>query len=90
MPLDNSQKSYDLITELFKTQETWKDFTLEEVATYMEETFNLTDVSDKVAIDAIINEANAAHIQFVPTVIVDDHIFDESIDMTTLKSYLDN
>ncbi|MDK1725980.1 DsbA family protein [Dellaglioa algida] len=88
LPLDNSQKSYDLITELFKTQETWKDFTLEEVATYMEETFNLTDVSDQVAIDAIINEANAAHIQFVPTVIVDDHIFDESIDMTTLKSYL--
>lgn len=89
LPLDNPQKSYDLITELFKTQDTWKDLTLDEVAAYMEKTFSLTDVSDKTYINSIIAEANAANIQFVPTVIIDDHIFDESIDLATLKSYLD-
>ncbi|WP_409022840.1 DsbA family protein [Dellaglioa sp. P0083] len=89
LPLDNPQESYDLITELFKTQDTWKDLTLDEVAAYMEKTFSLTDVSDKTYINTIIAEANAANIQFVPTVIVDDHIFDESMDLATLKSYLD-
>ncbi|MFZ1354457.1 MAG: thioredoxin domain-containing protein, partial [Enterococcus aquimarinus] len=34
------------------------------------------------------HEAQAASIQFVPTLLLDDHIFDESITTETLASYL--
>lgn len=36
----------------------------------------------------IRNEAAQANIQFVPTIVLGDHIFDESIDEATLKAYI--
>ena len=38
----------------------------------------------------MIAEANAAHIQFVPTIIIGEHIFDESVTEEELRGYIEN
>jgi len=37
----------------------------------------------------VIAEANAAHIQFVPTIIIGEHIFDESVTEEELRGYIE-
>ena len=37
----------------------------------------------------MIAEANAAHIQFVPTIIIGEHIFDESVTEEELRGYIE-
>lgn len=76
------------IREIFATQEEWQDLSLEEVAWYAETKLALKEDFDEAMTTAIIQEAKAANIQFVPTVILDQHIFDESITTELLKSYL--
>lgn len=84
---DGEQTLKDL-ARIYETQEQWGSLSLDEVAIFAEVTLGLTEQIDREATEKIIAEANAAHIQFVPTVIIDDHIFDENIDLETLASYL--
>ncbi|MBE6171908.1 MAG: DsbA family protein, partial [Enterococcus faecium] len=67
------------IKAIFDAQDEWKQLDLDGIAEYATETLGLTEQEDQATTQAIIDEANAAHIQFVPTVIIDEHIFDESI-----------
>ncbi|MDA9462594.1 DsbA family protein [Enterococcus mundtii] len=67
------------IKAIFDAQDEWKQLDLDGIAEYATETLGLTEQEDQTTTQAIIDEANAAHIQFVPTVIIDEHIFDESI-----------
>jgi len=76
------------IRQMFATQEAWKDMSLEEVATYAETKLGLNKQQNEAQAQAISAEAQAATIQFVPTIIVGKHIFDESISKAILESYL--
>ena len=50
----------------------------------------LKRTKDATLVSAVIAEANAAHIQFVPTIIIGEHIFDESVTEEELRGYIEN
>ncbi|MBO0461392.1 MULTISPECIES: DsbA family protein [unclassified Enterococcus] len=81
----DGERALKQIKAIFDAQDEWKQLDLAGIADYATETLGLTEQEDKAATKAIIDEANAAHIQFVPTVIIDDHIFDESISQEELS-----
>lgn len=76
------------IKQIFDTQDEWGDLSLEEVATFAEKNLGLKEQLHPEIIEHVIEEAAAANIQFVPTIIVGEHIFDESVSPDELKSYL--
>jgi protein-disulfide isomerase len=76
------------IRQMFATQDEWKDMSLEEVAKYAETKLALTKQANTDLADAIVAEADEASIKFVPTVIIGEHIFDESINKHELELYL--
>ena len=84
---DGQQALLDL-TKIYETQSTWGALPLEEVAQFAEETLKLTLQEDLTTAQNVIEEANEANIQFVPTVILGEHIFDENIPAETLAAYL--
>ena len=84
---DGQQALLDL-TKIYETQSTWRALPLEEVAQFAEETLKLTLQEDLTTTQNVIEEANEANIQFVPTVILGEHIFDENIPAETLAAYL--
>ena len=49
----------------------------------------LKRTKDATLVSAVIAEANAAHIQFVPTIIIGEHIFDESVTEEELRGYIE-
>ncbi|BDQ63098.1 hypothetical protein EfsSVR2332_31760 [Enterococcus faecalis] len=49
----------------------------------------LKEQKDATLVSAVIAEANAAHIQFVPTIIIGEHIFDESVTEEELRGYIE-
>ncbi len=55
---------------------------------YIDQNLKLTPQDNAENLAAIIAEADRANIKFVPTIIIGDHIFDESIDMTDLSQLL--
>lgn len=84
---DGQQALLD-ITTIYASQSEWGMLSLEDAAKYAEETLNLTLQEDAETTNFVIEEAGRASIQFVPTVLLDEHIFDENIDSETLISYL--
>lgn len=76
------------IEEMYKTQDLWGDLSLEEVATFAETKLSLVENMQTKLVASIINEANEANIKFVPTIVIGEHIFDESISKEELISYL--
>ncbi|WP_291291621.1 DsbA family protein [Enterococcus sp.] len=74
------------ITKIFQTQDQWGHLSLDEVADFAQNQLGLTD-SHSTA-DEIVNEARQANIQFVPTVIFGDRIFDESISRDELSQLI--
>lgn len=84
----DSALALEQIREIFATQEEWQDQSIEEVAWYAEEKLSLTEEPDVATTANIIEEAATANIQFVPTIVLDQHIFDESISENLLMTYL--
>ncbi|MDT2595839.1 thioredoxin domain-containing protein [Enterococcus dongliensis] len=82
------KKALFQIQQAFETQEIWGDFELEAVAAYAEKNLHLTQQANQNLQQEIRNEAEQANINFVPTIILGEHIFDEAIDETTLHSYI--
>lgn len=82
------KKALIQIQQAFETQEIWQDFELEAVANYAEKKLHFSQQANQTLQGEIRNEAEQANIKFVPTVILGDHIFDESIDEATLKTYI--
>lgn len=81
-------KALKELAKIYETQNQWGALSLEEVATFAKEQLGLTEQTDAATTEHVIHEAQAASIQFVPTLLLDDHIFDESITTETLASYL--
>lgn len=76
------------IQKIFDTQEEWGNLELDEVATFAKEKLGLSENNHSSYSQLIVDEANAANIKFVPTIIVEEHIFDESISEDELKEIL--
>lgn len=76
------------IKTAFDSQDDWAELTLEEVAAYAEKELGFKDQTNEMMIQGIIQEAEAANIKFVPTVVVNEHIFDENITQDELKEIL--
>ncbi|SAM81501.1 bifunctional disulfide isomerase/thiol-disulfide oxidase [Enterococcus faecium] len=85
---NNPAKAMIQIRQAFETQENWQDLALEAVAEYAEKTLSFIQQANQNLQGEIRNEAAQANIQFVPTIVLGDHIFDESIDEATLKAYI--
>ncbi|WP_427814249.1 thioredoxin domain-containing protein [Enterococcus sp. 22-H-5-01] len=84
----DADKALIQIQQAYDTQDTWGDFELEDVAKYAENTLHFEQQANRELQQEIRNEADQATIKFVPTVVIGEHIFDESIDEATLTSYL--
>ena len=82
------EKALTQIQQAFETQTIWQDFELEAVAEYAEKTLRFNQQANQILQSEIRNEAEQANIKFVPTIVLGEHIFDESIDEATLKSYI--
>lgn len=67
------------IRQIYATQEDWGRLSLEGVKQFAEDNLELSEMDNSIITQQIIAEAEAANIKFVPTVIVNDHIFDENI-----------
>lgn len=75
----DGQKAIHEIQQIFETQEQWKNLNLSEVEDYAKKQLRLSDQKNKQVTEAIIYEANTANIRFIPTIFLEDKIFDESI-----------
>ena len=85
---DDPAATISQLTKIFQTQDEWGHLTLAEVADYAENTLGLALSNHQAQATAIVEEANQANIQFVPTVILDGHIFDESISADELTDLI--
>ena len=83
------EQALSALHKMFATQDEWGNLTLEEVATYAEKNLGLKEQTDATLVSAVIAEANAAHIQFVPTIVIGEHIFDESVTEEELRGYIE-
>ena len=82
------KKTLIQLQQAFETQATWGNLGLEAVAKYAEETLHFTQQANQNLLIEIRNEAEQANIKFVPTIVLEEHIFDESIDEKTLLAYI--
>lgn len=86
--IDASADPISQMQQVFQTQEKWQDLELEAVANYAEKTLQFTQQPTQNLQSEIRNEAEQANIKFVPTILVDEHIFDESVTPAELTNYL--
>ncbi|BCA85823.1 thioredoxin [Enterococcus saigonensis] len=84
----DEKKALADIKKIFLSQDSWGNLSLDAVAEFAENNLKLVNYADELTQKAIRDEAKRANIQFVPTMIIDNHIFDESISETTLLNYL--
>lgn len=84
---NDTQQTLADLTKIFDTQAQWGNLSLEEVAAFAKNELQLTEHNHLDYAEKLVAETERANIKFVPTVIIDSHIFDETIDQDTLKSY---
>lgn len=85
---DDPKKALQQIQKVYSSQDNWKELSLEQVADYAEKNLGLEQQPNQSLQQEIRNEADQANIKFVPTILVDNHIFDESVTKDQLKEYL--
>ncbi|GMA47248.1 thioredoxin domain-containing protein [Tetragenococcus muriaticus] len=76
------------ITRIFNSQDEWGDLSLQEVANYARNELGLTEHQHLDTAEEIVKETKQANITLVPTIIFEDHIFDENIEPSILKNYI--
>ncbi|WP_076647147.1 DsbA family protein [Latilactobacillus sakei] len=80
LPFDQPAVALNAIHFLYTHQKTWRpDLSDSEFDKYMQANLKLSPLDNTVQLAAIVDEAQAANIKFVPTIIAGEHIFDESI-----------
>ncbi|MFD2304940.1 DsbA family protein [Enterococcus termitis] len=86
---DLPEKGLLSIKQMYDTQDQWGNLSLADVAIFAQDNLQLAEKKQPAIIDSVINEANAANIKFVPTIVIGDHIFDESVTKEELISYIE-
>lgn len=85
----NAASILESIELIYQHQDEWGNLSLEEVANYAENILHLKRNAEHEKVkSAIVKEAQAANIIFVPTIILDEHIFDENITTEELTAYI--
>ncbi|MFD1317413.1 thioredoxin domain-containing protein [Loigolactobacillus zhaoyuanensis] len=80
LPYDQPEQAYAAIKFLFAHQNEWgENLTDTEIDAYIEHQLGLPTQPNQTMIDLVLNEAKTANVQFVPTIIIGDTIFDEKI-----------
>ena len=77
------------LKQMYATQDQWGHLSLADVAVFAQDNLQLAEKKNPAMIDAVIAEANAANIKFVPTIVIGEHIFDESVTTEELISYIE-
>jgi len=85
---DDPKQAISDITRIFDSQDQWGDMSLQEVANYARNELGLTEHHHLDTAEEIVEETNQANITLVPTIILEDHIFDENIESSVLKNYI--
>ena len=91
--LDYSNPKADLeeIDYFFEKQNEWSVLeTQDEIVDYIKEKRNLTLQSNKKEIEGIVEEAVRANVELVPTVFIENEIFDEHITLDELQQLIEN
>lgn len=89
LPFDQPETAVNAIRFLYTHQPTWRpDLAPNELDLYLKQNLKLTPQNNQAALAAIEHEAQTANIQFVPTIILGQHIFDESIDLSELEQLI--
>ena len=89
LPFDQPDVALAAIRFLYTHQKTWRpDLTPAEFDKYLQQNLKLTPQDNQTVLTAIETEAAAAKIQFVPTIIIGNHIFDEAIELDALAQML--
>lgn len=86
---NDTEATYAAIQKIYETQDTWGNLELDQVADFAENELHLTKQDNQVEAAQIIEEALAANITLVPTVILNKHIFDEHMTNKALKKIID-
>lgn len=86
---DLPEKGLTDLKQMYDTQDQWGNLSLEDVATFAEDNLQLSEKEETSIVQAVIEEAAAATINFVPTIIIGEHIFDESITKEELIRYIE-
>ncbi|MDH6363204.1 protein-disulfide isomerase [Enterococcus sp. PF1-24] len=85
----DSQAALFTLEKLYTTQSQWKNLPLEEVSIFAEKELHLTkEPHHTQTATAIIAEAQQANIQFVPTLVLQQNIFDENITQAALLALI--
>ncbi|MBO0440408.1 thioredoxin domain-containing protein [Candidatus Enterococcus ikei] len=83
------EKALTDLKQMYDTQDQWGNLSLEEVAVFAETNLHLSKNENPTIIQSVIAEAELANIKFVPTIVIGEHIFDESITKEELIDYLE-
>lgn len=86
---DLPEKALTDLKQMYDTQDTWGNLSLEDVAIFAEDNLQLSKKEETSIVQAVIEEAAAATIKFVPTIVIGEHIFDESITKEELIRYIE-
>lgn len=86
---DLPEKALTDLKQMYDTQDTWGNLSLEDVAIFAEDNLQLPKKEETSIVQAVIEEAAAATIKFVPTIVIGEHIFDESITKEELIRYIE-
>lgn len=86
--IENGPKALIQIQQAYDSQDNWAELSLEQVANYAENTLHFVQQPNQNSQMEIRNEAEQANIKFVPTLLVDEYIFDESVTAAELTEYL--
>lgn len=76
---DLPMKGLSDLRQIFTTQDQWGHLSLDQVAEFARDNLQMSEMDNQQIAQKVIAEAEAANIKFVPTVIVEEEIFDESI-----------
>ncbi|MGY3777293.1 DsbA family protein [Isobaculum melis] len=82
--------AYTALQKIYETQDTWGNLELDQVADFAENELHLTKQDNQAEAEQVIQEALAANITLVPTVILNEHIFDEHMTNEELKNIIEN
>lgn len=77
------------IDTIVKRLDEWGDLEEQEVADWAKETLNLTPQSNAEEASQIIEETKEANVFFVPSIFIEDYIFDENIADEELKEIIE-
>ncbi|WEG74062.1 thioredoxin domain-containing protein [Vagococcus intermedius] len=78
------------LNSIYETQDEWGNLAdLTDIAEFAEERLALSEDYQPEMVEIITNEATKANIPFIPTMIINDTIFDQKITLEALKTLIE-